>query len=47
MIDLMPSLRHAQNKGISMYNIKEQHWTAEGNVLVAKVLCEYLENRTK
>jgi len=45
MIDLMPALLTSERKGIKMYNIQEQHWTAEGNKVVAEVLARYLQNQ--
>lgn len=46
MIDLMPALQEADRKGVKMYNAQEQHWTVNGNKVVADVLSEYLKERT-
>jgi hypothetical protein len=45
MIDVMPALQEADRKGTKMYNAQEQHWTVEGNKVVANVLSEYLKER--
>ncbi len=42
IIDLMPALRKATLGGLDMYNIKEQHWTVEGNKVVADEIANYL-----
>lgn len=41
MIDLLPPLLNATRKGEKMYHPHEQHWTKEGNLLVAQVLAEH------
>lgn len=41
MIDLMPPLQQATRNGRKMYNREEQHWTVQGNKVVADVLSEY------
>lgn len=45
MIDLLPALQEAQRKGIKMYNTIEQHWTEEGNKVVAEVLTNYFKDK--
>jgi hypothetical protein len=42
MIDLMPALIQAHRNGAILYNSQEQHWTAQGNQVVADVLVEYI-----
>ncbi|MEP0262734.1 hypothetical protein [Dokdonia sp.] len=42
MIDLMPSLQKAHRSGSKMYNTQEQHWTVQGNKVVANALSEYI-----
>jgi hypothetical protein len=44
MLDLLPSLRAAEARGGSTYNPLEQHWTAEGNRVVAEALGEFLRS---
>ena len=44
MIDLLPILRTETKKGIPLYFPKEQHWSKEGNRVVANYLLNYLEN---
>lgn len=43
MIDLLPALRKEAGKGKRLYNPLEQHWTAEGNKVVATSLLEYFK----
>ncbi len=43
MVDLMPALKKAQYNGVKMYNPQEQHWTTEGNKVVADVLTTYVQ----
>lgn len=43
MIDLMPSLQIAHRSGSRLYNSKEQHWTVQGNKVVADVLSGYIK----
>ncbi len=45
MIDVMPALQEEHHKGTKMYNPIEQHWTVEGNKVVANVLSKYLKQR--
>ena len=45
MIDLLPVLRAETKKGKALYFPNEQHWTAEGNKVVARSLFNYLDNR--
>lgn len=48
MIDLMPSLQKAHRSGSKMYNTQEQHWTVQGNKVVADALSGYIkEFRTR
>ncbi|WP_299256531.1 SGNH/GDSL hydrolase family protein [uncultured Aquimarina sp.] len=44
MFDLLPILQLETRKGKKLYNPKEQHWTAEGNLIVAQSLLKYLRN---
>lgn len=44
MIDLTPAILAAHSNGAKMYNPKEQHWTAEGNKIVADVLIESMQS---
>lgn len=46
MIDLLPTLLDASRKGEKMYHAVEQHWTKEGNLLVARVLVEHASVRS-
>ncbi|WP_299680793.1 hypothetical protein [uncultured Dokdonia sp.] len=43
IIDLMPALQEADRNGIKMYNAQEQHWTVEGNKVVADVLSKHIK----
>jgi hypothetical protein len=43
MIDLMSSLQEAHRSGRKMYNTQEQHWTVQGNKVVAEALSEYIK----
>ena len=42
MLDLLPILRKQSKKNIKLYHAVEQHWTKEGNRVVAMSLMEYL-----
>ena len=42
MIDLYPILLDEHNSGKKVYNSNEQHWTAEGNRIVAETLKEFI-----
>lgn len=43
IIDLMPVLKKAHQRGVKMYNSQEQHWTVEGNKVVADILTTYVQ----
>ena len=43
MLDLFPVLRKESKKNIKLYHSVEQHWTKEGNQVVARSLIEYLK----
>jgi hypothetical protein len=45
MIDLLPVLERESNNDKQVYDPQEQHWTAEGNRIVADVLVEYIRSR--
>lgn len=42
MLDLFPILRKESKKNVKLYHAVEQHWTKEGNQVVAMSLMEYL-----
>lgn len=42
MFDLLPALRTQQQKESKLYNPIEQHWTAQGNTLVAQEMMRFL-----
>ncbi|NQV94009.1 MAG: SGNH/GDSL hydrolase family protein [Sphingomonadales bacterium] len=46
MLDLLPALQAKNNPGNKMYNEKEQHWSKEGNQVVADALLEYLRTNS-
>jgi hypothetical protein len=46
MLDLLPVLEVQERKGGTLYNLKEQHWTSEGNRVVADSLLAYLRNKS-
>ena len=46
-VDLFESLYRESQNGLKMYNRNEQHWTVEGNRVVAKTLEEFLEETLK
>ncbi|MFH0952865.1 MAG: hypothetical protein V1873_00895 [Verrucomicrobiota bacterium] len=43
LLDLLPLLRDAAAKGTPMYYTKEMHWTAEGNLVVADAVLDFIE----
>jgi len=45
MIDLLPMLQAETEKGKILYNPNEQHWTKEGNRLVANYLLSYITDK--
>ncbi|MEX0291390.1 MAG: hypothetical protein AB3N14_19960, partial [Flavobacteriaceae bacterium] len=45
MLDLLPVLHSETKKGKKLYNPIEQHWTAEGNRVVAHKIMEYLKSQ--
>lgn len=45
ILDLLPVLQTATLKGQSLYNLKEQHWTKEGNHAVAYAILDYLKSQ--
>ena len=45
MLDLLPILISEANKGKTLYNRKEQHWTSDGNRIVADALMAYLQTQ--
>jgi len=47
MLDLMPLLREANRNESQLYHDKEQHWTVEGNRVVAHALAKYIKTRIK
>jgi len=46
LLDLLPILAPAARSGKVLYNQSEEHWTSEGNRLVANALVEYLRSRS-
>ena len=42
MLDLLPILESEVQKGRPVFDPKEQHWTSEGNLIVADALLDYL-----
>lgn len=42
MLDLLPILESEVHKGRQVFNPKEQHWTSEGNRIVADAVLDYL-----
>jgi hypothetical protein len=46
MMDLFPTLETEERKGRKLYNLKEQHWTSEGNRVVADSLLTYLRSKS-
>jgi hypothetical protein len=46
MIDLLPTLISETKTGKTLYNRKEQHWTSDGNRVVAHALTAYLKTRS-
>lgn len=44
MIDLLPVLQSKSREGKKMYNITDQHWSAEGNRVVADAIVDYLKS---
>lgn len=42
MLDLLPVLRRAADEGRAVYNSREQHWNAEGNLVVADAILDFL-----
>ncbi len=43
MVDLLPVLSEETQRGKKLYNLREQHWNAEGNKVVARALMKYLK----
>ncbi len=43
MLDLFPILRKESKKNKKLYHAVEQHWTKEGNQVVAMSLMQYLK----
>ena len=43
LLDLLPPLLAAAEEGGPLYNRREEHWTARGNLVVARVVSEFLE----
>jgi hypothetical protein len=46
MVDLLPILRSETKKELPLYFAKEQHWTKEGNRVVANYLLNYLDSNS-
>jgi hypothetical protein len=46
MFDLLPILQSESNKGKVLYYRYEQHWTIEGNHLVAEQLIDFLKSKS-
>ena len=42
MLDLLPILRKTNTEETLLYNQFEQHWTAQGNAIVAQAILEFL-----
>ena len=42
MLDLLPILREAETEEMPLYYAFEQHWTAEGNRVVAKAIADFV-----
>ena len=43
MLDLLPPLLAEAEEGGPLYNRREQHWSARGNLVVARAVMEFLE----
>jgi hypothetical protein len=43
--DLLPKLETARLRDDKLYNLKEQHWTKEGNIVVASEILNYIKSR--
>lgn len=46
MLDLFPQLHQESKTNVDLYHPTEQHWTKEGNRVVANVLLDYLKSRS-
>jgi hypothetical protein len=46
MLDLFPRLHQESKTNVNLYHPVEQHWTKEGNRVVANALIDYLESRS-
>lgn len=46
MLDLFPQLHQESKTNVDLYHPAEQHWTKEGNRVVANALIDYLESKS-
>lgn len=46
MLDLLPVFRKEAKKNVMFYHLVDQHWTKEGNQVVANILVDYLESKS-
>lgn len=46
MLDLLPILESELRKGRRIFNPEEQHWTSEGNRIVADAVLDYLRSKS-
>ncbi len=46
MLDLFPKLHQESKTNVDLYHPAEQHWTREGNRVVANALIDYLESKS-
>jgi hypothetical protein len=46
MLDLFPTLLLKNRKNVMLYHPREQHWTKEGNRVVANALLDYLKSKS-
>ena len=46
MLDLLPALLSENRKNVMLYHPREQHWTKEGNRVVADALLDYLKSKS-
>jgi hypothetical protein len=46
MLDLFPHLHRESKANVDLYHPAEQHWTKDGNRVVAKVLMDYLKSKS-
>ena len=46
MLDFFPLLLQESKRNVKLYHPVEQHWTKEGNRVVANALIDYLESKS-